>query len=345
MGNSDQPLDQVQNVSWRYRLNLVLFVSVAILVTLWFYKHVHLYVTESMLIGGTLTLWGVWKIVQTWVKWGLASAGVPPAQKLLGRAGATEYLVLGLVILGVLYLTTSSVYLVYEGATKGEAEFTVEVTSAGNPYLKPVTVTSYQRLAGRPFFLRLSGQDLRFNITSAHGYEPVVRPFRPWTNIYLRVPADFKRKEFHLVRLIPGLQLLNVLPKLSDQPQARYTMRIKCNGKTYPVADLRSQTIYAGADVRDIRALIDKQDLERLRAPLRRYLNERNVPQAAWSRLVDGWESQPRLVSTAEFRAGDQVALRIDLEGAEQPVLAKTFTISKDEMSQTIILEAIYEPH
>jgi len=253
--------------------------------------------------------------------------------------------VFGLFILAILYLTTSSVYLVYEGATKGEAEFTVEVTSAGNPYLKPVTVTSYQRLAGRPFFLRLSGQDLRFNITSAHGYEPVEKPFHPWTNIYLRVPADFKRKEFHLVRLIPGLQLLNVLPKPNDQPQIRYTMRIKCNGKTYPVADLRSQAIYAGADVRDMRVLIDKQDTEKLRAPLRRYLNERNVPQAAWSRLVDGWESQPRLVSTAEFRAGNQVALRIDLEGAEQPVFAKIFTISKDELFQTIILEGTNEPH
>lgn len=345
MGSSDQPADQVQSVSWRYRLNLALFVGVAILVTLWFYRHLHLYVTESMLVGGTLTLWGLWKIVQSWLKWGLASAGVPPAQKLLGGAGATEYLVFGLFILAILYLTTSSVYLVYEGATKGETEFTVEVTSAGNPYLKPMTVSSYQRLSGRPFFLRLSGHDLTFNITSAHGYEPVLRPFRPWTNIYLRVPADFKRKKFHLVRLVPGLQLLNVLPKPSDQPQVRYTLRIECSGKIYAVTDLRSQTIYAGADVRDIRALIEQQDKEKARASLREYLNKRSVPQTAWGRLLEGWESQPRLVSTTEFRAGDQVALRIELEGAQQPVLAETTATLKDEPFQTIILGETNEPH
>lgn len=217
MHQAEPSANKVPEISNRYRINLILLVFLIICLTFWFYKHLHLYVTESAFIGGTLTLWGGWKLIQSWVKWGLETADKSLIQRYIGRTAATEYLVLAFIVLCVLYVTTSSVYLVYEGAKAGETEFSIVVTQNDNPYLEPVKVASYQRVAGRPFFLRFSSFGLKFNIIHPHGFEPIEKRFRPWTNIYLRVPIDFKRKDFHLIRLIPGASLLRAYPKTSIQ--------------------------------------------------------------------------------------------------------------------------------
>jgi hypothetical protein len=206
-------------VSKSYRINVSLFVILAVSTMLWVNRHLQPYLIKTTLIGGTLTLWGIWKLIQSWVKWGLESAEISLARRILDRQASTEVLVLGLVVLAVLFFSTSSVYLVYEGDKKGEAEYTVEVTHDDKPYLEPITIASYNRVKGRPLFLRISGVHLQFDITTPRGFQPLERDFGPGSSIHLRVPLDFKRKELHLLRLVPGLTIWNELPKIRAEPQ------------------------------------------------------------------------------------------------------------------------------
>ncbi|MCD6388876.1 MAG: hypothetical protein J7L69_05645 [Desulfobulbaceae bacterium] len=103
----------------RYRLNLCLLVLFAVFGMIWFYRHLHLYVTETTLVGGTLSVWGVWKLLQSLIKWGVDTAEISFSHRFLGRPVFTEYLFLSSLLLACLYLGTSSIYLSYEGAKPG----------------------------------------------------------------------------------------------------------------------------------------------------------------------------------------------------------------------------------
>lgn len=154
MQNKDKPDNHSLKISNRYRINLILFAFLAIALMFWFHKHLYAYMAGSTFIGGTLTLWAGWKIIQSWAKWGLNQSEIPIAQRLLNRASSTETLVLSLIVVIALFLGTSSVYVVYEGAKSGENQFEIEVTNQDNLYFEPLQVTSFNRLAGRPMFLR-----------------------------------------------------------------------------------------------------------------------------------------------------------------------------------------------
>ena len=136
----------------RYRLNLILLLVVGLLFSLWFYRHLQLYVTETVLIGGTITFWTLWKILGSLMNWTFGSERETIAQRLIGKPWATEYLALSLFPLAILYGTTASVYLVYEGAESGESTFQVDVLHNRNPYMDKIEVTSSSRVAGKPFF-------------------------------------------------------------------------------------------------------------------------------------------------------------------------------------------------
>src|SRR5215469_7259897 len=113
----------------RYRINAVLFAMLMVALTFWFQKHLQVYVTQIALIGGTMTLWALWELLQSWLKWGWDGDAKDTAKTLFGSARGTEYMVLGGVVLAILWLTTSSLYLNYESSVGGATEYRVEVKS------------------------------------------------------------------------------------------------------------------------------------------------------------------------------------------------------------------------
>jgi hypothetical protein len=339
MPSQRQGENDSRSISKCYRINVSLFVILAISAMLWLNRHLQPYLVKTTLIGGTLTLWGIWKLIQSWVKWGLESAEISLARRVLDRKATTEILVLGLVVLGFLFFSTSSVYLVYEGEKKGETEYTVEVTHNDNPYLEPVTVASYKRVRGQPFFLRFSMVHLKFDITAPLGFQPLEKDFGPGSNIHLRVPLDFRRKEFHLLRLVPGLKLRNTLPKTRSEPQAEYRLRVAWNGEECSVDDLRSQTVYIGADSADIAALLANEDRAAFRSILANYLIEWEVPENKRGDIATMWESKRRIVSTPEFKGGDQIDLEVVRVGSDHPLVKESIQLASGEGIKTIFLE------
>jgi len=335
-----QQLDQQNKASHRYRINLVLFIILAILLMFWFHKHLQRYVTETIFIGGTLTFWGAWKLIQSWVKWGLEQSKIPLAQRILDRPAATEYLVLGMFLWGIIYLTTSSVYLVYEGASSKNAEFTVKITHKNRPYMEDLKITPYKRSMGKPFFFRTQPIDLKFEIIKPWGFEPTEKRFNPWTNIQVKVPANFKRKPFRVMSLIPGAKLYNKLPKTSDNPTVKYYLQVEHKGNKYKIDDIRRQAIYVGAQNSDIELLVAQQGEKKLQLTLDKYLADKGFPKERRSDIINACKFEPRVQSTAEFKTGDQIEVQVGNDKNSELLLKKSIKLSSNQFITYVFLES-----
>lgn len=316
----------------RYRLNLFLFVVFMICLAVWFERQLHMYVTEILLVSGTLTLWGFWQIVQSWLRWGWDEETGDLRKRLLGQALATEYLSFGFVLIAFLWFTTSSIYVTYEGNAKGQDSYTVQVLREGNLYLPPLELTSYQRVAGRPFFLSWHSLDLEFRIVEPPGYDGRKERLTPWGGIHLRVPADFQPRKFRILRLVP-IELFNDLrPASVESADVRYNLVIRlANSCEAPVAadrifrveDLRRQALYIGAEEADLRWLLDHRDKEKFRESFFNDLAGFQVPEARRAEWFREWEGSPRLIAAPVFGERDPVCIQIWREGQPSPRLRK----------------------
>ncbi len=324
--------------SRRYLLNLGLFSVSVILVTVWFHVHLSLYVTEARLVGGTLTLWGLWKIAQSAIKRGIDDQA-PKVSRILASPGLTEYLGLGLAIVIVLYAMTSSVYLEYRGAPRGESEFKVDVLHKGNPYLETLAVASYDQVAGRPFFFRFNTIDLLFDIQEPRGYQAVARKLAPWSSVRLRVPQDFTEKKFHVVRLVPGRGLFNLLPRAGDEVETSYYLRATVGGGRYANEDLRRGGVLVGAEEKDLRWVMENREPEKSAREIEEYFTRQSTPADRAREIATEFESHTVFLATAEFAPGDSVSLVVGRLGDAAPLLVLEFTVTDAPGVQTIFLE------
>jgi hypothetical protein len=295
-----------------YRLNLALFIVAMILAWVWFENHLRLYVTGTRIISGTLTLWGLWKLVQEGLGWGVQTK--PATQRLLGRPGGTELLVFALLVLVALNLTTSSIYVEYLDPPGGTREVTVQVLSNGSVVVEPWTVRSYDRIAGRPFFLRWRTEPLVFEVTQPPGFASLTRDLGPGRGLYLRVPADFRQRSVAVLCFAPGVQTRNLLPKAGESAEFTYAVRMVRNGSGPPelVEDVRrGKLLCLGAPAGDLPGRFDRRNKETFHQVLFAQLRQGEIP----SDVVEGWvreyETEPRYQGTAEFQPGDEVAVEL----------------------------------
>ncbi len=342
-----QPVKKVRVSETRYRVNLFLLLTAALLFSFWFYRHLHLYVTQTILIGGTLTIWAVWKILCSFLNWTFGGETDTLARRLMTKTWATEYLMLSLFLLMILFCTTSSVYLVYQGAESGESGFQVDVLSNQNPYLERMQVTSSDRVTGRPFFFRFSKVDLEYRIVENIGFKPLQKSQYPWTNTYLRVPQDFERRRLHLLRLVAGPRLYVMLPetKIKD-PAQRYFLDIEFKGRHKRIDDLRRQLVYTGALEKDLMELLKRDDIDALRRELDEYLAHLKFPHTAREPIISSLTNETAHLAAGEFQNGDEIVIGVGKStgkensesGQSKQLLRKVYRVS-DNATQTIWLE------
>ena len=319
----------------RYRVNLVLFLVLIVLTVLWFHRHLQLFVTQSLFVGGTLTLWGLAKIIQSWIPY-----GEPGHAKLLARVNATEALILGLIALGLLYLSTSSVFLIFEGAPAGTDKVKVRITEQGLPYFPDIELKPYDKVFGRPFFFRKKKLNLHFEIVEPPGYEPKFHEFHSWTNISLRVPGDFEERKLFLLQLVPGPSLYNLLPKSAKEQQTAYCLRLSCGKK--PVLILKDwlfQKVILGVKDRREMEFMEKKSLAQGQVEIRDYFITQSVPIAKVSEILQWIESNDsRFLTDWELANGDRVRIELIYEDG---TLKKhwEFTLVKKPKMQRFYLE------
>ena len=289
--------------------NLALFAVLMVGATVWFSLHLEPWLGEVLVVAGPLTVWALWKLLQSWLDWGgLGSRAEAGTKKLLARPAATEPLIVALGVMTLLFLTTSSIYL------DGKGELEVEVLADGRPFLAaPLKVGEGRQVAGRPFFGRLSREKLQFVLKSPL-YEPLNRDFWPWQRLRLEVPGDFELKRFHLLLLVPGMRLLEVLPAVEATQAQRFYLEIEAGGKTTRLDDLKFQTVSTGAPAGDLERLAESQPDESVRDELNRYLAAEEVPPDVREPFLNAW-ARGRPAPTPRLREGDKVKFSVGCEG------------------------------
>jgi hypothetical protein len=311
-------------------VNIVLFLLLVVGLSVWFQKHLYLYVKETYLVGGTLTIWGLWKLVKH--GFDTATGGKKPeTNKILRQPGTTEYLVIGIFVTAVLYLTTSSVYVEYGDAPRGEPAYAVEVLNDGKPIVKTLEVASYQTTAGRPFFLTWGTTPLSFEIAEPAGYLSTKDSLRPGQSIRLRVPDSFPRISYHVLRLVPDRELLNVLPELNGPVATEYALEIRRGGKVFRWSPMRQAAVCIGAGPSKILGLLESESSEKRRAVLEGILGEFNMPSEAWDYWLRFYEHARHILPTDRFAPGDEISVRV-LGVVDSSVIVDTlFVVSERE--------------
>lgn len=328
----------------RYRRRLVLFVVLMILLTVWFQVHLEPYVTQGVFLSGTLTLWGLWKILQSWFAWGTKGQTSEAARQWLARPAAGELLTFGLILVALLLIGTSSIYLHFEGARPGEDGYQVEVMSGGGQGEHPfvaggLQVTSAQRLAGHPFFLRWRPVPLVFRIADRPGWEPLERTFFPGQALHLNVPGDFSRTRLLLLRLVPGKGFLGgELTRAGEPVPSGTTLRLVIDGRPHVLPDLRLQSVVVGAEAKELSWALGEADRQQLRKELDGYLGRVGMPSEGRPAYLDAWEGSPRVVSGVRLTKGAKIQLWIQ-QGTGQPVRIPDIEVEHDGGVQTRFLE------
>jgi hypothetical protein len=319
-----------------YRINVGLCVALVILVPVYFYWHIQPIVVRLLLQAGiplALLLW-ISKRLSSYFSDPVIADKDSLVKRFLKRSSATGYLfaALGLVIVSM--ATTSSIYVEYDDVDREFGEYQIEVKYKQQLFLKPLTVSSYDPIKGRPFFFKLSRLfepiKLRFSIARPFGYEIVERDFRLWSRIHLSIPGDtFAKKTYRIVRLMPGWTLLQTAPRVDVSDSSSYFLVIRFNGNKYDVEDVLMETVYFGAQEEIIESMIEAEPSERRYVFLRNYLTK-----IGWNREPEErariLASSYRTRETEELQEGQAIIVEVrkKLEDGKTELLSETsFTV------------------
>ena len=328
----------------RYRLNVVIFAVLMVGLTFWFQRHLEIYVTQILLIGGTMTLWAIWQLLQSWLKWGWDSDPKDTAKVLFGRARTSEYLIFAAALLLILWLTTSSLYMTFDGGTPGQSEYRVETISRAERFFPPLTFNASQRVAGQPYFLQVRSQEIELRIVEPRGYLALKKKLAPGSRLDIKLPGSFERKKFHVLRLVPGVYFFSNLPEYSDYPSVFYEIKISRKGDPPAIfRDLRRQSLYVGAAGDDIRWMLQKQEQGKSLQSLTDLLHDAKVPPAAATQpILQSLEANPAVLSSFDFNAGDRITIEISRRKSGNTKVLVTHTIDlgpSDDAIRPILLE------
>lgn len=269
----------------RYRINLVLFIVTVVLLAMWFYRHLYPLATSAIVAGTPLTVAAAVKFVRSFLPKRASADLSGLSDRLLARSGATQFLLFLIGSAMFLLAVTSSVYVEYTGKnevfdvsvyvdyTANDGVLEQSPKSEAALLLKPIRLTSYDRTAGRPFFLSLrrffSPDVLEFKITKPFDYEVCTRKLGTWSAVRLRVPDDFTSKKHRVGRIAPvGLELQSMYPRVSADDHSSYTMRLTLGTNQYEIKHYMLETVYFGPHADIIDALIEEEDLEDYVLPL-----------------------------------------------------------------------------
>src|ERR1043166_1255122 len=239
----------------RFLVNVGLLVFVVVVICLWFQRHVEQHFTASLMIGGTLSLWALFELIKGCVEWAAEDELKALPQRILGNRNSTSYLCFALAVATLLHACTSSVLVAHEPAENPRATYKVEVRyDKPNrlPFIEPLIVTSAKPINGAPFFFRWRSTPLRFDVIEPRGFLPVRGSLAWGRRVHVTVPADFARKQYRLLRLLPTPDVLNRLEEPGGPAKTIYALELKWGGKSAVVDDVRQQSIYVGADAEDM---------------------------------------------------------------------------------------------
>ena len=314
--------------------NVFWAILLAISASAWFYRHMERMTT---IIGsGLVTIAGVVFSLIGWIR-GDEMKALP--RKLLEARWTRPVLIALFVISLFLNIFTSSFYVEFANTDPSQA-CTVQVTNTNDesPFVKPLKVTSSEKLAGNVSFFQLRSQKLRFDLIEPPGYEPKLETLGLMRAIVLRVPEDFSPRQFHIVRVVFDPRLWNNLPEPTDEPSVFYDMEISINGHALPVNDVRRQTIVCGAQSEDLERILRQESESERNEDLGEAFAATGFPNDKRNQLMASWERRPRLVGMPGYAIGEKIHLILRRRGEPSPIAAATSEITASTI-RTILLK------
>lgn len=327
----------------RYRITLLLFAAVAAGIVIWFQRHIEPYVTETLIIGGTMSLWGLWKLFWSMYEDAGGEGSKDLTHKFLGGRGALRTIIFAAIIVTLLHLFTSSVYLRIAGARSGEESFKVQVLDSSNEvFMGPFEISPGQTV-GRPMFPNFRSEHLTYQILSPHGFLPLPSDLARWGSDNIRVPGDFKRKELHVFALVPDEALYPDLRKPGEQLGEEYYLEVRAKGSTALLRNYMSGIVVTGAAAEDLPGPAALAHDEKVREELSNHFLHAHIdkPEAIVGALL---EAEATRLESVEFAPHDIVEVRIGTwkqgadKGERQLVLTCRFVVPENTDRRTFLI-------
>jgi len=331
----------------RYQWTLVLFAVVAGATVIWFKRHIESYVTETLIVGGTVSLWGLWKLLWS----GYEDAGGEGRQSLtrrfLGNAAATRALCFAALIIAFLHATTSSIYLRVAGAAPGEGDFRVQVIEDGKVVMGPFAMNPGQTI-GNPIVPGFRTRKLTYQVVEPRGFLPLDKELPPWGAHDLSVPGDFRRKVLHIVALVPDKVLYSELPKKSEPGGDRYYLEITADGSTALLEDYSQALVVTGASAEDLPSTAVMTHDARIREEIKDHYAKAKLekPEETVSALLTADVHQ---LASTEFAAGAALQVTVGTwqdEGGvrtKAPALRCKLVVPAERGFHTLVIGATQE--
>lgn len=340
--------------TWRYTVNLCLFLVAFLLMCLWFHWHWYPIAKRVMVVGTPLSLLAVWKLCKSILPKGRGGDVRLVTDRIVSHHSATEGLVFAILAALFFLLTTSSIYV--EHAANDSQSYEVSIERGGVELLAPMKLTSYERTSGRPFFLETDqfwrSREVVFKVTRPFAYEPVKRTMRMWSAVRVRVPTDFTPKKYRVGRIAPvALELLALDPRVDAKDRSSYRVELELDGQTYEFKNLLYETIYFGSHREVIEALISQEPRDKYFQLAHNYLFRENKGQRTMVRMgpADLRERARMLSASRRIQLVDRelapgLPVRITVWSNENKLLEITAEISADTGIQTFFLARDTEP-
>lgn len=306
----DTPASPSGEVSiWAYRGTLALFAVVAAGLVVWFQRHIEPFVTGSLVIGGTITAWGLWQLVLSFYKEGGGGDGQEQTRRWLRKPRAWLTLVFGAIVVAVLHLLTSSVYLRFEGAEQGEGEFRVQVLEGGKVVMGPYTLHAGD-VVGHPHFPTWKSRELTFQILEPRKFDVKDRPLPTWGALDIKVPGSFGHKAFYNVVFVPDKSLYADLPSWRNKGGLRRYLAVGFNGETFKLRDFTQQLVVTGSREQDLPDKYTVRRDELIRAEATDYYLQAEVEDRD-TVIATLFNAEPARLDSAEFTSGAKLAVEV----------------------------------
>jgi len=300
-----------------------MFAIVAAALVVWFQRHIEPFVTGTLIIGSTISLWGLWQLVlSNFTKWG-GDDGKDLTRRFLAGPRARSGVYFAAFITAALLALTSSNYMRFEGAAAGEREFIIQAVEVVDGKIRtdkifagPFTVHPGD-VFGHPSVARLRTRHLEYQILKPRGFEPLPKTLYPWTALDIKVPGSFKRKVYHNIVLVPDPELLSNLPAPTDPRDsgARYYLRIVADGHTTELTDYMKGLVITGSGEEDLQSVDDVQGDANVRRELTDQFKRIGLgrPDQSVAGLMSG---DLYKLASPEFSSGAKVTVEV---GTWQP--------------------------
>ena len=297
-----------------FAINVVMLCLLAPWATYWFQRHLQLYFTEIVIVGGVFTLWVFVRAMWSMFERTTQVDAVAYARRFLSAPDLTIVLIVAAIAFAVLWFKTASIYLEYEGKP-GEGEYTVEVVrkADGSPLIDSVSIKAGHPVVGRPILWQRSKTDLECRILRPTRYQVLDCAITPGESTRIAVPGSFTERAFHLLRLVPSGSLYRDLAPIDQAPLARRDLELRRGSDVSVLDDLRREIVYTGAAANEMPILMEAEQPAMLQPQLYSHMLAKHFDSDSANLATAILMSRTRSWPTFYLAEGDVIELTIKI--------------------------------